>query len=266
MDDIITPEKGRIRVEITASDGNLITVQRQHPSGRLVTVRGMDLAPLSDGAFIGWDYEAPIGVELIYHATAYVDADTVLATSELDTITWTTENEWLKDPLEPIRNMPVRIVDMSEYDYATPTGVFPVLGRPDPVTVAQIRTAATGDVTLLTLDDEERDRMHYLTASGHTLLLQSSQSSGVGNMYISVLGVKEQRAIYLRDHSERLWTLTYQEVGAPVGDATAFSNWQDMLNTYATWQAVTDANESWLQAIEGLDSTSAPPILTWRGA
>lgn len=259
-------EKGRVKIEITASDGDSVTVTRKHPSGRVVTVRGMDKAPLSGGVFLGYDYEAPIGLPVDYVATAYTDPDTVLAISAPSTVTWTTENDWLKDPLEPARNIEVLVSDMSEYAYDTPTGIHTVLGRPDPVTIGEVRRAATGTLTLTTLTREDRDRLHYITASGHVLLFQSSQESGVGSMYIALTGVTETRVANLRPSPERQWAIGYQEVSAPVGDPASFLTWADVVAQYATWQAVADAGYStWLEFIESLDTVAAPPILNWRG-
>ena len=265
--DLLAPvtEKARIRIAVTA-DGDSVTVTRKHPSGKIVTVRGMDKAPLSGGAFLGYDYEAPIGLAVSYQATAYTDPDTVLATSTLDTVTWNTETDWLKDPLEPARNISVLVNDMSEYAYDTPTGIHTVLGRPDPVTVGEVRRAATGTLTLVTLSKEDRDRLHYITASGHVLLFQSSQDSGVGNMYIALTGVTETRVVNLRGQSERLWTIGYQEVASPVGDGAATPTWAEVVAQYASWQDVVDAGYgSWLEFIESLDTVTAPPILNWRG-
>ncbi len=261
-------EQARVRVNVSATAGTLVSVTRTHPSGRVIPVRNMTLQPLNGGTFLGWDYEMPIGVQVAYTASLYdaADTSTPLDVSDPVTITWDTEIDWLKDPLEPIRNVPVLVNDMSEYDYATPTAVLEVLGRPDPVTVGEIRQAATGDLTLVTLSKEDRDRLHYITASGHVLLLQSSQTSGVGSMYLAPLGLKEQRIVPLREQSERIWTLTYQEVGVPAGDAAPFTTWQDVLNTYGTWADVVAQNNNWIGMIETLNSTTSAPILTWRGA
>lgn len=261
-------ELARIRIVLSATSGTLASVVRIHPSGRVLPVRNGTLIPLSGGTAIIYDYEMPIGLEVSYVATLYDSSDltTPLDTTDPVAITWTTDHDWLKDPLEPIRNVAVLVNDMSEYDYATPTAVHEVLGRPDPVAVGEIRQAATGDLTLVTLDRTARDQLHYITASGHALLLQSTQDSGVGNMYIAPLGLKEQRVTGLRDQQERYWTLSYQEVSAPAGDAAAFTTWADVIATYPTWQSVVDQNTTWIEMIENLDSTAAPVLLQWRGA
>ena len=260
-------EQGRASVELSTLTGGWVSVTRTHPSGREIPVRNMTLVPLSGGSFIGWDYEIPIGVPVLYQATSYLDADGALQadTSNAVLITWDTTNEWLKDPLEPIRNLPIRVVDMSSYHYSTPASVHTVLGRPDPVTIGEVRRAADGVVTLLTVTKEERDRLHYITASGNVLLLQSTQDSGVGNMYIALLDIQENR-ISTRDVPDREWILGYQEVGPPVGDAGAFVTYQDLVNTYATYQDIVDSWNTYIELTEGLGQTTPPPILTWRGA
>lgn len=263
-----TSEKGRVRITATALDGTLITVTRKHPSGRVLPVRGMTLEPLSGGAFLGWDYEMPIGVPVVYQAAIYSETDpnTPLSTSAMVTFTWATDHEWLKDPLEPIRNMQVNVEEMVDYDYPTRAGVHDVLGRPTPVTIGEIRQAATGEVLLVTLDQEQRDRLHYITASGHALLLQSTQAGGVGSMYIQLLGIRESRVSRLRDEQMRRWTLQYVEVSPPAGAAAAFVTWADVLVQYPDWQTIVDGYTSWVEFIEGVDQVVDRPILAWRGA
>lgn len=261
-------EKGRVRVTVTAIAGSLVTVTRRHPSGRVVPVRGMTLLPLSGGVAIGWDYEMPIGVTVEYTAQAFDagDLETPLETSDPVTVTWPFTTEWLKDPLEPLRNMPVTIGDMSKYTYQSRTGVHAVLGRPAPITVGEVRSAATDAVEILTYTKEERDRLHYITASGNVLLLQSTQESGIGNMYLALLNVEESRVIPTRASLVRRWTLEYQEVDAPVGAPAPFTTYTDLAGLVPTYQALRDNYTSYFDVIESIDRASPPPTITWRGA
>lgn len=261
-------EKARVRLTLTATAGTLITVTRRHPSGRVLPVRNLNLAPLSGGLVVGWDYEMPRGVPVTYIASVYdsSDTDTPLDVSDAVSVTWDSENDWLKDPLEPIRNVPVIVGDPGDFTYDSRTGVHTVLGRPNPVTIGEVRSSATGEFTIITLNKEDRDRFHLITSSGHVLLLQSSQESGVGNFYFAPTGVREARYQPLRDALERSWTLGYQEVDMPIGDASAATNWQDVLDQYADWQAVRDAAFTWVEFIESLGSTRPAPTLAWRGA
>jgi hypothetical protein len=260
-------EKGRVKITVSGT-GDLITVTRQHPSGRIMAVRGMNLQPLSGGLFIGWDYEAPIGVQVTYLAALYAAADTVnpLALSNAATLTYTTGYSWLKDPFEPVRNMAVTIGDMTQYTYDSRTGVHQVMGRPAPITVGEVRSSAADTVTILTSTQEDRDRFHYITSSGHPLLLQSTQQSGIGNMYLAVLRVTETRLVKTGSRTERSWALDYQEVDMPVGDAGAFVTYQDLLNQYNTYQDALNVFDTYFALFESLDSSTPAPIITWRGS
>jgi hypothetical protein len=270
MTDILeaTLEHARVRLTVSSASGTLLTVTRRHPSGRVIAVRGMDLVPLSGGTFVGWDYELPISVPVTYVASVYgpSDTDTPLDSSDGVTVTWTTPHDWLKDPLEPIRNMPILVGDIGDFTYDSRMGVHPVIGRPNPVTIGDTRSSANGEFTFVTLSQDFRDRFHLITSSGHPLLLQSTQESGVGNLYFAPLSVREARYVPLRDSIERGWTVSYQEVDMPVGAASAFTTWQDVLNQYPDWQAVRDSANTWTEFISNLGSSTQPPTIAWRGA
>jgi hypothetical protein len=189
-----------------------------------------------------------------------------LAVSNAAVLTYTTAYSWLKDPFEPIRNIAVTIGDMSQYTYDSRTGVHQVMGRPAPITVGEVRSSAADTVTILTSTQEDRDRFHYITASGHPLLLQSTQQSGIGNMYIAVLSVTETRLVKTGSRTERSWAVAYQEVDMPVGDAGAFVTYQDLLNQFNSYQDALNVFETYFALYENLDSSVSPPIVTWRGA
>jgi hypothetical protein len=264
---VVSTEKGRVKIVLTSIDGDSVSVDCIHPSGEIRRVRGMDRTPLSGGAFIGYDYEAPIGLDLTYIATVWNDPDTQVATSDAVSVRWDTTQDWLKDPLEPVRNMPIKVVDPGDAEYDTPTGVHVVLGRPAPVTVATVRQASQGTFTFLTETRDERIRLHNLLASGNPLLFQSTQDSDIGNLYFAPLKTTQQRIVTLKTAQEYEWQIAYQEVDPPAGDPSAFTTWADVAAVYPTWQALIDANpgKSWLDFIESFDSLNSTPITTWRG-
>lgn len=263
-----TTEKGRIKIIVTADEAaDAVTVTATHPSGRKRIVRGIDKALLSGGSFIGWDHEAPIGLDMSYTATIWADPSVELNTSDPFVARWDSDHEWLKDPLEPARNMVVEINDIGEFTYDTPAGFHTVLGRPDPVAVGEVRRAATGELKLNTETKTEADRIRTITASGHVLLLQSTQESGVGNLYIALRGIKETRPGGLKTSPERIWTIGYQEVGPPAGAPAGFITWADVAAQYPDWASIqAQGFANWIEFVESLNDTDAPPILTWRGA
>lgn len=263
-------ERGRIKIVVTADPAaDAATVFRKHPSGEIWTVRGADKARLSGGTLILWDYEAPIGVELEYYVTIWADPTVELGSSASVFIRWDSEQDWLKDPLEPSRNMPINIVDPGDESFDTPAAFHTVLSRPAPLGIGEVRRAATGDaLEILTVTAEQRAMLHRLTASGNVLLWQGSQESEVGNTYLMLRGMKKARPGRLRTDPERVWTLSYQEVLPPLGDIGAVVTVTDVALLYPTGQDLIDAGfTSGADFIEQVgELTSSAPIVTWRGA
>lgn len=263
-----TIELGRATIVGTGSTDGWATVTRTHPSGTIVTLRDATLIPTSGGGFLVRDYELPIGIPVDYTAYLYGDAGgaTLLDTSNTVRVTWQTQSEWLKDPLEPVRNMPIQVVAPGDSNYATPAGVFPVLNRPDPITVGTVRQADQGELELLTLTRDDHDKLHRITASGNPLLFQSTQESGYGSMYFQPLGLVESHPVPLRDITVRVWRLAYQETRPPVGPAAAAVTWADIAAYYSTWDDALADFTSWQDLLENFNVANANPIVTWRGA
>lgn len=263
---------GRVRLQVDSSDGSRVTITRKHPSGQVVTVRGMenlDLSGTNDdgGTAVAWDYELPIGRACQYQATIIDDATTQQVKSNVVTITWNSATAWLKDPLAPARNRPVMLTsDTGAQQFQTPTGVFQVMGKPTVTTVGDVRSAAAGQVALRTDTLDDAAAVHYLTASGRVLLLQTPVAWGYGSMYLAVTQVTEERPSSDPVVPMRRITLDYLEADSPVGGAGAFSTWQDVLNVYASWQAVIDAYDTWLELIEATDRLAVRAEVPWRGA
>lgn len=268
----LTPEaeRGRIKIVVNADPAaDTVTVFRKHPSGELWTVRGADKARLSGGTLITWDYEAPIGVQLEYFATIWSDPDVELGSSASVFIRWDSDQDWLKDPLEPSRNMVIYISDPGDESFDTPAAFHTVLGRPAPLGIGEVRRSATGDaLEVLTVTAEERAQLHRLTASGNVLLWQGSQESEVGNTYLMLRGIKKARVGPLRNDPERLWTLSYQEVSPPVGALGATVTLADIAAIWPTGADLVAAGftsgADFLERVGELNATG--PIVTWRGA
>jgi hypothetical protein len=264
----LTSEKGRVRILLTAVAGTLGTVTCTHPSGEQRVVRGLNLAPLSGGVLLGYDHEAPIGLDLSYQAQLFdaSDTSTPLDTSDPVTVRWDTQADWLKDPLNPVANMPVRVVGPGDATYDTPTGIFPVLGRPAPIAIGDVRQAEANTLSFLTLTKDERDRFHYIIASGRALLFQSTQESEYGNMYFQPLQTKPTRPSPLRDEPARIWQMQFQECAPPGGQAAPAVTWLDVAAQYDTWADLGAAFATWLDLGSNFASTTQAPTLAWRGA
>jgi hypothetical protein len=263
----LEPEKGRVRLEINHATYLTAVVTRKHPSGKIVTVRAANGVALSGGIWLGYDYELPIGRPISYTAVV-TKAGPVTDSFTAPDVLWETQDAWLKDPAVPARNMVVHVSDPGDENYDSTTGVFYVPGRPTPVTIGEVRRAATGTLTLTTLDAEEEGRLHLLTSSGHVLLFQSSPEYGVGSLYMALQTVVASRYSALGTQPERTWPLAYVEVDSPAGDVVlSETTWQAVKDTYATWADVLANEASWEQVLEGTNlGLELPPTLSWRGA
>lgn len=245
-----------------------ITVQRVHPSGTTVTLRDATLIRTNGGGFLVRDYELPIGVPVEYTAYLYADQNgaALVDTSNTVRIQWDSDSEWLKDPLEPARNMPILVQAPGESNFAVPAGVFAVLNRPDPITIGTVRQADQGELTLVTLESEDSAKLNRITASGNALLFQSTQESEYGNLYFQPLGLRKSSFVALRDSPERSWTLQYQETRPPVGPTAAAVTWADVVAQYDTWADLVADFTSWQDVLENFATANPVPIVTWRGA
>lgn len=265
-----TLDQVNARVELLVNMPGManVTITRTHPSGQVWTVRGINQAPTAGDVFLGYDYELPIGRDCVYVAEAW-DADgNDLGASLGQDIVWNTDQEYLKDPAMPARNLPVRISAMTEGDFTAPLTVLPVIGRPAPITLGDVRQAQTGDLGLLTLTLDEALRLHQLTASGNVLLLQATPGSEVGNMYIALSQVTETRVSPLRDEPARQWTLSYQETDPPIGGISGgFPTYQTILDDEESYQDILDDFDSYLTMLQDAGATAPPPPdIVWRGA
>ncbi len=266
---VLDEKNARAQLLVDAAGMASVTITRQHPSGRVWTVRGIELASSVGDQFIAYDYELPIGRECVYVAEAFDSNDDSLGVSVGQPLIWTSYFEYLKDPALPARNMQVLVNQKPDAQFSTPTGVLPVINRPAPITIGDVRQAETGVLTLLTLTLEDSLRVHALTASGHVLLFQSNPISEVGNMYIAISDITETRPTGLRDSPERYWALTYQETDPPVGGISGgFVTYQTILDNEESYLALSTGFSSYLNVLEtiGGSDTAAVPDLAWRGA
>ena len=264
----LVTEHGRIRLTLTASFGTLGSVEAIHPSGETRPVRNFTQISMSDGIAVGWDYEMPIGRAMIYRAMIYDPSDLInpLATVDSAPITWVTDYDWLKAPFHPARNQAVSVSSMPSYDYATPVSVHQVINRADPVAIGQVRQGATGTLILNTYTLAQNLAMQLILSGGDPLLFQSTVESGVGNLYMMVTDSNESRVSPLRDAPERIWTLTYQEIGIPAGDAGAFASYADLLAAQPDYASVLAAWASYIDLFTTLNHADTTDTIIWRGA
>lgn len=235
----------------TATSANVVRVNID--DGSSSAVRNADPATLSGGQWIGTDYEVPLDAGFYYRATApdMPGYSAISPSYVLDSAGRT----FLKHPGRPALNSSVSVESAPDLARPVAQGVFDVLGRAQPVAVSMRRAAARGTLTLNTATESERAALLLLLDDGTPLLLATPEGYGLGNVYIAVGEVAEQRVTGTGYEWSRRWTLPFVIVDRPTGAALAVGNsWADVLATHASWDAMLGAEGTWAGVLEGLGS------------
>lgn len=222
---------GRIRVVVTSAVGgvttDLIEVQRSADGGTTWEFCRTDRILLPSGGVAKvWDFEAPNGVSMLYRArgsAAYSGGEyAASAWTTSSPVTWTSTDQWLKNPNYPALNVKVTVAAFGETQRAARQTVFQPLGATYPIVVSDTPGPLTGTLTLLVADQAARDALDLLLASGGPLLLQGPASGAhiVPNLYV-VTG--DQGRAPVIDHSwapKTRETLAWTRVAKPGGYLT----------------------------------------------
>ncbi|MGW4250576.1 hypothetical protein [Streptomyces californicus] len=245
-------------VTVTLRDltvGHGLRLYRVDPSGNRAMVRGRyglwdGTHPITTDSMRVEDYEAPLGVATAYTAEL-VDPVTGQVQRRLATavtIPWPDpDRAWLKDPGNPQRNLVVTVAAQPSWTRPIEQAEYVVQNRRNKVVLSGVRQGREGEVQVWTHSDAERERLHWLLDPGNVLLWQTGPGLGVGDLYLTVGAVSEEREGPAQD-PVRIWKLPIVEADMPVTTGVNGSGgrtWQDVLSVFPTWQAVLDAYGSW---------------------
>ncbi len=243
-------EAGQVLLEVSTDNAAAVsvTVYRSGADGELQTVRTMRDLPLNDGQAIAADFEAWLEEDNVYLCRV-LDADgDVLEVSGQVTARLPYRRTWLRDVSHPSLSTPVEIVALPELNRDISAGVHYVVGRPDPVTIADVRRRATFTLTLITFTKQEADDLRKLLNGAPHLLLQAAPGEG-GNLYFLAQSIKEARIGRTAWETSRRWELACTQVAAPVtpliteggvgyGDwLTVYDEYSDVLGAYVSYLA-----------------------------
>lgn len=228
---VATPDNalGRVQLVINRNTGTpawtSIEVQRSADGGTTWTfVRGASSQAFANPLTI-YDYEAPNGVAVQYRARAIYGVPGLVITGawvSSSTVTWTnTKADWLRSLSIPTNSIAIRFNQLPTQTRDRPQGVFPVIGRSDPVVVSDVLRLGSGSFTLVTFTDAEARALVTLLETVGPMLLQLRPSDRWGSRYITVGNVTERRVINLTGGPDRYWDISYTEVAAPADSAVA---------------------------------------------
>jgi hypothetical protein len=250
----------RVQVSVTGATDATGYIQRLDATGASANIRNGEPATYTAGAWTDYDYEAPMDVPVSYRVLS-ADLTTVQA-STAGTVTLASNGAtWLKHPSQPTLNGVLKVTSLDNLLRKVPQGVFYVQGRPLPVVTSGRRFAPTGDLICYTETLAERQWLLNLLTSGQVLLLSTPDGYGLGNLYVSVGDVPEDRKTPIVDNPVRSWTLPLTVTDRPVGVSTAGTGntWADVLTYYPTWADVVRTKATWGDLVTRVAPTTPAP-------
>lgn len=262
-----TPDTTQARIELGITFTNTaITackIERKDPGASWVIIKSGTAYPCVAGKATVSDFEAPLDVDVTYRVSQVTPAGSeTLTTPAVRLNSWppggpTGPNAgytWLKDPAYPSRSVRLdEVTSLPQLTYPARSGVFGIIDRPKPVGVSARRQSWLGELKFTTATLAQRDRVNDLLSRGQVLLLSTPDGFGIGNQYVIVGDVVEDRIEgAVVTEPSRAWTLPVTCVERPESLTLAplGMRWVDVKTKYVTWDALTATGKTWNQLLE----------------
>jgi hypothetical protein len=194
----IEPQFRGVRLDHTiTSTGTAVTFSRTSPSRSVAIVRGWDHTAVIPGPVVARDFEAPIGVLLTYTATIYNSSGGVVSTQtvQITLVSHGCDDTWITDLARVANTMQVALESLPELEFPVPVSVHEIITRRDPIVTSDVAHTPNFELSFLTDTLDQRDRAKSLLGNGVPVLLRTPPEDGIGNLYFSVLGYREQRIV-----------------------------------------------------------------------
>jgi len=248
----VLPSGEGVKLDIAfAASVTNVRVQRHDPGAFPTTIRSGESLELSAGVRTVFDMEAPLDVPVYYTATQVAPTGSEAATS--NTITVPSNGfSFLIHPGKP--TLSCRLDHVQSIDVLGRKGrlgLFDVIGRATPVAITDVRATAAGTLITTTWTANEAQTIRNVTGDGAVLLLQTPAKADLGNLYIAVGDVSEQRISSPYMYNERRFTIPFTVVDRPFGLAVVAEGyrWVDVFTAYGNWQVFYDAGHTWYQVL-----------------
>ena len=152
-----------------------------------------------------------------YRVRAYDESNATYSDWVEDTVSWSSDDAWLKCVGDPSLNVSLVARSYESFDVPANQGVFRVLGSQTATVINDVPGPQSGQVTFMTRSDDDRDALGLLLASGSPVLLQVN---GHPDRLVSLGDRNSTRLVdkgWIKDHDDTLnWTLVGED-GRVVG-------------------------------------------------
>lgn len=160
---------------------NTVTIQRADGT----IVRGADATLALRGVLIkGVDHEAPLGVAVVYIATATNGVSIMTSTTATATVSGQSDVTWLKSLRTPSLSVQLEVASPADYVSDLPMSVLYPLGGAYPTVSVGVRQAKTGTIAVNVSSRAQLDALEALLGSDGPLLLQYAANSEEPARYV----------------------------------------------------------------------------------
>jgi hypothetical protein len=243
------PRRGRFRIDaVGLSTSVLRCVVYSRPVGRS---RWSEVRGGKVGVNVGQqrfarkvdDYEFTAGVPMQYRVVALASAenqpDVIVQQRVIDADQLAPDEVWIKFIAAPASNRRVFLHDWSDIDHDARNVLHHVRGRPDPIAVTDVHSAATMTVEVVTPTRAEREALRTSLRQGAPVFFQTPDSIECPSMYAVVGSFKVSRLS--RDSVRSLFTIPLTEVAPPPPSVVGVAvTWASLRERYASWQELAD--------------------------
>jgi hypothetical protein len=164
----------------------------------------------------------------------------------------------ISDPTSELLIQAATLQVYRPFSYAPKQSINEIIGAKYPVVLSSYRGASTGTIEVMTHTYAQAQKMREILYSGKTLIFRVEDAVRLesSSVAISVGNVNEEQVITTDPtRAERKWKLDFVQVAIPSIqeiDTSMLSNWQSVINCYATWGALlgdTVEAPSWLYVV-----------------
>jgi hypothetical protein len=159
----------------------------------------------------------------------------------------------LSDPINVTLASWVGLIHIDALTHPSKQTIHQIINRAAPVAISQVRGWETGQLTVLTMNTEQRGQILNVVRSGRVLLLRNPIPDYPENNWFLALGdVTEDRPVPNQRVTIREWTLPFVRVERPTGliEATSGTTWQTIADNHS-WAHLRDNMQDWLAVLTG---------------
>jgi hypothetical protein len=233
-----------------AADVMRVRIVRQDPGASAVPVRSADTAWAIEGVGTAYDHEAPLGVAVVYTATAIYADDTEGPSSSLSMTVPAPDpgprDVWIKSVDEPGLSARVTVRSWPELTWAARIEQASAEGSRFPIASQDVYTAAASTIVLDAVGSQI-ETLERLLATPGVRLIQTRPDYHRADQFVLFGDV--QQVMDSVPTESRSYQASVMQVARPDTEGQPLRlpawSWDALAQQFATWDAVAASYPSW---------------------